>query len=135
MLARDPLEKSAYEWPTSHSFSPAFVFFFLPFIRIFHSVSHSFSLFHILSFFLCCYVFTTPLSPPSLIFFHSSPLLSLLSSRSRCSTLISYKTAACADENNKRQQQEQGQCSNISTLSDSEHNKSHKTVKLSKHPN
>lgn len=118
VLARDRLEKSAYEWPTSHCFSPVFVFFFLPFILIFHSVSQSFSLFHILYFSLCCYVFTTLWSlfclPHLLWFSFILPLCSpCFLSRSRCSTLISHKTAAWADENSKRQQQEQGQHNHI----------------------
>lgn len=112
-----------------------FSFFFLSFV--FFIVSHILPLFFtfFLSLLFCLHhPVVTPLSPSSLmIFFHFPPLLSLLPPTSRCSTLISHKAATCADENNKRQQQEQGQYNHISTLPDIGSNKSHKTVKLSKH--
>ena len=109
-----------------HSYFP----FWLPF---FLSSSHTFFLSLLLCLHHCA---VTPLSRSSLLFFfYSYPLLSFLPSRSRCSTLISHKAEAYADENNKIPQQEQGQRNHLSTQPDIGHNKSHTTVKLSKHPN
>lgn len=141
MLALDPLEKSAYEWPTSHSFLPVFVFLFLLSFAIFSfrlafflSLSLFLSYAPFLSSLLCLWQPFVSIISASLSFI--PPLCSPLPASSRSSTMISHKAAACADENNKRQRPEQGQCNNnINPARRSAHDKSHKTVKLSKHPN
>lgn len=135
VLALDPFEKPAYEWPTSHSFLP--VLFSFP---AFHS-DFSFRLTFFLSFshatflssLLCLWqAFVSIISV--ILFLSFFPSCSLLPSRSRSSSIISHKVAACADGNKERQRQEQGQCNNISTLPVGVYYKSCKTVKLSKHP-